>query len=181
MTSSPLVKRVTDACMEASLIYNIYKVEGDYYEKTLEERKEILRAPSVDNLCKTLLFENSKFKEDQTHAKHSKFCLVLIQYTDRLSTKKLNQLMRSFAPGQSSKVFNMRIARKQAGNELVGFPTGGMTPLGTLVKLPIIISQKIADLDLMFLGCGELDVKISFNPKEFTEKTDKVTIADISE
>ena len=89
--------------------------------------------------------------------------------------------MRSFAPGQSSKVFNMRIAKEQAADQLVGFPSGGHTPLGTLVKLPIIMSEKISRLDLMFLGCGELDYKISFNPQEFIEKVGRVTVADLSE
>jgi hypothetical protein len=32
-----------------------------YYNKTLEQRRDVLNAPSIDYLCKTIIFENTNF------------------------------------------------------------------------------------------------------------------------
>jgi len=35
--------------------------DAEYYEKTLEQRRNILRAPSINYLCKTIVFENTAY------------------------------------------------------------------------------------------------------------------------
>lgn len=32
-----------------------------YYKKTLEQRRDILEAPSINFLCKTIVFENTAY------------------------------------------------------------------------------------------------------------------------
>lgn len=35
--------------------------DGQYYNKSLEERRDILSAPSINFLCKTIVFENTAY------------------------------------------------------------------------------------------------------------------------
>jgi hypothetical protein len=38
-------------------------VPFDYYDRPLEGRRELLNAPSVDYLCKSILMENTAYDE----------------------------------------------------------------------------------------------------------------------
>lgn len=40
--------------------FDLVRVRPDYYELTLEQRRDLLRAPTVDHLCKTVVMENTK-------------------------------------------------------------------------------------------------------------------------
>lgn len=43
--------------------YDLRLVESDYYDKTLEERSKILRAP-VNTLCKSMIMENTAYQPE---------------------------------------------------------------------------------------------------------------------
>ena len=65
------VKQVMEGVQELGLCnesISIKQVESDYYEWSLEKRRDRLEAPSIGHLCKTLLFENSRqrFLQDQS-------------------------------------------------------------------------------------------------------------------
>jgi prolyl-tRNA editing enzyme YbaK/EbsC (Cys-tRNA(Pro) deacylase) len=55
---------------------------------------------------------------------------------------------------------------------LSGSSYNGVCPVGNPIKVPIIVSQKIVDLkpDFIWLGGGEVDLKLGFSMKEFIEK-----------
>ena len=96
-----------------------FHVESTYYEWTLEERAKRLGAPSIDHLCKSLLFKNTKWKprnEDDTplNRQHPQYVLVVVQYTDKISSKKLNTAIKTGAGNvQGLKCFNMRVAHEE--------------------------------------------------------------------
>ena len=173
---------------------SIQKVPRNYYESSLEIRRDCLEAPSIDHLCKTLIFENTRQKllEDQSELldnRHPKYVVVIIQYTDKMSTKKLNSIMRDelfqcTGIQQASKYFNMRLASEETAIELTGYGNNGISPLGMIKgdSLRIVMSGKIPDLvpGVFFLGAGDIDWKVSLSPRDFVEKT-KCLVKDISE
>ena len=172
---------------------SVKQVEPDYYEWSLERRRNHLEAPSIDHLCKTLVFENTRQKllDDQTDPldiRHPKFVVVIIQYIDKMSTKKLNSIMREellqcTGIRQGAKHFNMRLASEEIAVQLTGYGNNGVSPLGMNEKtLRIVMSEKIAALvpGTLFLGAGAVDWKISISTRDFAEKT-KCLVKDISE
>jgi prolyl-tRNA editing enzyme YbaK/EbsC (Cys-tRNA(Pro) deacylase) len=191
------VKQVMEGVKELGLCnesISIKQVESDYYEWSLEKRRDRLEAPSIAHLCKTLLFENSRqrFLQDQSDVfdkRHPKYVVVIIQYTDKMSTKKLNAIMREelfriTGIQQGTKYFNMRMASEETAIELTGYGNNEVSPVGMKKadSLRIVLSEKIAALDpcLLFLGAGHVDWKISLSTAEFIEKS-KCMVKDISE
>jgi prolyl-tRNA editing enzyme YbaK/EbsC (Cys-tRNA(Pro) deacylase) len=166
------------------------QVESNYYDWSLEKRMERLSAPSIDHLCKTLLFENTKWKPlegKQVHdvlcPEHPKYVLVVIQYTDKMSTKKLNMYMRQWSGMvQSSKVFNMRIAPEEVAQKLTGFGKNGVSPIGITSDILVLVTEKITRLEpsVLFLGAGHVDWKIGL-PVELLLKATRSDVVDISE
>ena len=60
--TAPLpVLKVNQTCSAIKSRIQLFKVESNYYDKTLEERMEILGAPSINHLCKTIVFENTRW------------------------------------------------------------------------------------------------------------------------
>lgn len=177
-----------DGVMEGDTsMIEVVKVESNYYELTLEERRDQVNAKSINDLCKTLVFENNRLKLlDDGQENPTKHAIVLIQYTDKMSTKKLNSIMRQellerTGVSQAAKYFNMRLAKEQVALELTGYGNNAVSPFGMTAKnLRIIMSAKIAALDFMFLGAGHVDWKIKVPTKVFIEKTGCL-VKDISE
>lgn len=156
------VQQVIDGAEKLKLGMKLQIVESNYYSMSLEERALILNANSIDELCKTLLFENKKWKKD-----NHKYILVCVQYTDKISTKKMNQCFKDLE-GCSA---NFRIAPEDKAEELTGFRKGGVTAIGCKSDILIVISERISLLDQFFLGAGHLDWKLSVSPGEFQEKS----------
>ena len=186
-----LASKVIDGVKELGIAANIYQVESDYYNWSLEERQQRLGAPSTENLCKTLLFENTRIKllEDQSDLldkRHPKYVLVLIQYVDKMSTKKLNvkmkeKLLEITGIQQSSKVWNMRIAPEEIAQTLTGYSAGGVTPIGLAKKsLRIVVCERASKLSRLYLGAGHADWKVAIDTKEFIEKSNAL-VWDLSE
>lgn len=123
------------------------RVRGDYYELSLEDRRECLQAASVSSLCKTLLLENTKARKfnereetrsaeltPRQRAALSEHFLVIVQYhsargfdAERLK-KELLARTEGFAP---AKAFNLRLAKDGVAEALTGFAHGAVTPVGS--------------------------------------------------
>ncbi|KAJ3313330.1 Lysophospholipase D gdpd1 [Boothiomyces sp. JEL0838] len=167
-------------------VSNFYSVESDYYEWPLEQRKERLEAPSVDHLCKSLLFENTRWRpkdgqDNELDHSHPKYILVVVQYTDKINNKKLNLLMKEWGQ-QSAKAINMRIAPEEMAIKLTGYGNNGVTPIGMLENVPVLVTENIAKLDppVLFLGGGHVDWKIALPIDRFTKVTN-AKIVDLGE
>ncbi len=65
------------------------------------------------------------------------------------------------------KNFNFRLAPEEISDELSGFEHNAVTPIGMKASVPIIMDKNIADLDFIWLGGGEVDVKWGVPVKEF--------------
>ena len=80
-------------------------VPAGYYDRTLEERKSMLGAPSVDYLCKTIVVENRKWQLAQalpppadgdvdTMAARSRYFGVVFQYGARFKKENMEREVR---------------------------------------------------------------------------------------
>jgi prolyl-tRNA editing enzyme YbaK/EbsC (Cys-tRNA(Pro) deacylase) len=169
----------------------IFKVEPTYYDWELDLRKQRLNAPTINHLCKSLLFHNTRWqpiegqeKDDYLNPTHPKFLLVVVQYTDKISSKKLNVHVRGRAGNVQNmkKCFNMRIAPEEDAIRYTGYGNNGVTPIGMLHNVPVVISDKIASLNppLLYLGCGHVDWKIAL-PVHDLANAYHASIVDLSE
>ena len=130
------------------------RVPGDYYDHSLEYRRECLQAAALSRLCKTLLMENTKarkFNEREEVAKKSaaglltprqraalsEHFLVIVQYENaRVDAERLKRELVSRAEGFApAKAFNLRLAKEGAAEAMTGFVPGAVTPVGALCGL----------------------------------------------
>lgn len=102
--------------------------------------------------------------------------MVVVQYTDKISSKKLNIAMREHGGSVQSlkKGFNMRIAAEEVAIKLTGYGNNGVTPIGMLEKVPVIITESISKLEpsVLYLGAGHVDWKISVPVKNLLSAID---------
>jgi prolyl-tRNA editing enzyme YbaK/EbsC (Cys-tRNA(Pro) deacylase) len=182
-------RRVFEATKSFEQLCRYFHVENDYYEWPLQDRAKRMSAPSIDHLCKSLLFVNTKWKPRTDSdigdflPEHPKYVLVCVQYTDKISTKKLNLGVRELGNNsQSVKSFNMRLAPEQKALEYTGFGNNSVSPFGMLQNIPIIVTKKIAELNppLLYLGMGHVDWKLSV-PVERLLDNPNAHVMDLSE
>ncbi|KAF9331330.1 hypothetical protein BGZ91_012166 [Linnemannia elongata] len=127
--------------------------------------------PSTFHLCKTLTFENTKFKQDESKPiDEDRYWTVIVQYEGAVNITKLEKAVRE-KTGASRKATHMRIAPAEKSFELTGFKEGGVCPVGMRTDLPILVSKELADLSpkIFYLGAGHLDWKIAVPFDGFVE------------
>jgi prolyl-tRNA editing enzyme YbaK/EbsC (Cys-tRNA(Pro) deacylase) len=90
------------------------------------------------------------------HPLRSKYYAVIVQYTDKLSSKKLNDFVKKLSEmhPSSSKEVHLRLAPEEVSFQLTGYPSGGVCPIGMSFSIPIILSEKVLQLSpgVIFMG-----------------------------
>lgn len=153
--------------------YQFKRVPSNYYDRTFEERRDLLGAASVDHLCKSIVMVNTQAHEsvrDCSDYNNSKFYVVIVQYTARLNAEKVKQFVYSLNNGKiPKKRFNMRLAPEDEAYRLTGFSHNAVTPIGMKSQIPVILSDAIPKLQPKFfwLGGGDIDLKLGINTEEF--------------
>jgi len=162
-------------------ISSVTKVCPDeYYKQTLEWRRDLLGAPHVDHLCKSVIMQNTKCKHtNYDDWLDSKYYLVIVQYTARLNNEKLVKLLRDAQAKANrepigKKNFNFRLCPADVSQQLTGFGHNAVSPIGTTHKLPVIMSDKVmafaendSNSNYIWLGGGEVNLKWRVGVKEF--------------
>ncbi|KRX05402.1 YbaK/aminoacyl-tRNA synthetase-associated domain [Pseudocohnilembus persalinus] len=152
-----------------------------YYSKSLEWRKNILKAPKENYLCKTLLMVNKHHKSQRDSSIYNpKYIFVVVQYAAKLNMVKLHQFGRYIqnqnAPTEKeqigSKGFHYRLVPESLQEELTGYIFNGVTPFDLLTeeKIPIFLPQELVPLEFFYLGGGHPDVKLRVSIDEFISK-----------
>ncbi|KND01173.1 uncharacterized protein SPPG_04264 [Spizellomyces punctatus DAOM BR117] len=179
------VQRVEQGTRDIALrnCSRFYEVESDYYDWTLERRAARLNAPSIAHLCKTILFENTKWKPtgDTLDPVNSQFYCVVVQYVDKMNAQKLMNFVRDLGNKEiPRKHYNMRVASEEKNMALTGYETGGVTPFGMKANVPIIITKNMTMLEppILYLGAGHRDWKIALPIDDFITAT-KCYVADL--
>jgi prolyl-tRNA editing enzyme YbaK/EbsC (Cys-tRNA(Pro) deacylase) len=155
--------------------FTFKRVPSNYYERSFEERRDLLGATSIDHLCKSIVMVNTQADasvKDCSDRKNSKYYVIVVQYTARLNAEKVRQFVHSLNEGRiPKKRFNLRLAPEEESNRLTGFEHNAVTPIGMHTDIPVILSDAIVKLepDYFWLGGGEVDLKLGIKTLDFTQ------------
>ena len=165
------VAKVRRACIDLGLSTAQFKwVEGAYYNKPLQYRRDLLQAPSIQYLCKTIVLENTHCtNEDCSDPSNSRFYMVLFQYTEKFNSDEVMRFIKDKNEGIGKKKFSFRLANPEVSAALTGFGYNAVAPFGTKTQIPIILSQKITELAprYFWMGGGHADCKVRVDTDEF--------------
>ncbi|KAG0020976.1 hypothetical protein BGZ82_011461 [Podila clonocystis] len=176
----------------------LFHVASSYYDWPYEQRARVMACPSTFHLCKSLVFENTKWKQDETKPVDAdRYWCVLVQYEGSVNITKLEKAVRE-RTGASRKGTHLRIAPAEKSHELTGFTNNGVSPVGMKTDLPILISSAIAELSenlltilslhpyagfawnlepaLLYLGAGHVDWKIALPVQALVEHWNAIVI-----
>ncbi|PWZ20625.1 hypothetical protein Zm00014a_030873 [Zea mays] len=149
------------------------RVPADYYDRSLEERRGLLRADSVAQLCKSIVMVNTQAAVDVvdcSNPKNSKYYVVVVQYMARLNAENIKNFLYELNEKQiPKKRFNMRLAPEEESHKLTGFVHNAVTCIGMETNIPVIIDEAITKLDedFFWLGGGEVDLKLGMRTSQF--------------
>lgn len=160
-------------------------VSPDYYDQSLEWRREKLGAASEEELCKSVVLENTKLSSNEVTEKGRIHCvLVIVQYVAKLNKEKLTKALQNMEaslglPPLGKKQYNMRLLEGESCAQLTGFEHNAVTPLG--LDLPVVLSDRIAALpsQAFWLGGGHVDLKLRLGVAEAQSRL-KAVIADVT-
>lgn len=161
------------------------RVPANYYDEPLAFRAECVKAPSVEHMCKTICMENTKCtNEDCSDPINSRWYLVVVQYTARLSQQKLEKYLHALNNVPPRKIgkskFHMRLAKPEDAVRLTGYAHGAVAPLATATRIPTLVSRDIARLTggVAFLGGGETDLKMGVRVADLLKGAFEATTVD---
>lgn len=156
------------ACLEAAAcrLYRFVRVSSSYYDETLERRRDHLGAASVEQLCKTLALENTAWADGPPGVWNPRFVLVVVQYGARFDADLLKTAVHEVG---GSALSRRRLNWRLAGDveSLTSYQHGGVTPLGSRTALPVVLSHRVAALPFMWLGAGEVSLKMGLRVRDF--------------
>ncbi|GFZ01946.1 YbaK/aminoacyl-tRNA synthetase-associated domain-containing protein [Actinidia rufa] len=78
------------------------RVPSDYYDWTLEARRDVLGAASIDHLCKSIVLINTQAPSNVTDCSdrnNSKYYVVVVQYIARLNAETVKNFLYSLNNG----------------------------------------------------------------------------------
>ena len=169
----------------AAKAHSWVRVPANYYDEPLAFRAECVQAPSVEHMCKTICMENTKCtNEDCSDPINSRWYLVVVQYTARLSQQKLEKYLHALNNVPPRKIgkskFHMRLAKPEDAVRLTGYAHGAVAPLATATRIPTLVSRDIARLTggVAFLGGGETDLKMGVRVADLLKGAFEATTVD---
>ncbi|XP_057513922.1 uncharacterized protein LOC130795731 [Actinidia eriantha] len=151
------------------------RVPSDYYDWTLESRRDVLGAASIDHLCKSIVLINTQAPSNVTDCSdrnNSKYYVVVVQYIARFNAETVKNFLYSLNNGTiPKKKFNMRLAPEEMSQKLTGYEHNGVTCIGMKTDIPVILDEAIVKLDpdFFWLGGGEVDLKLGIRTSEFID------------
>eukprot|EP01105_Mastigella_eilhardi_P012737 TRINITY_DN2909_c0_g1_i1.p1 TRINITY_DN2909_c0_g1~~TRINITY_DN2909_c0_g1_i1.p1 ORF type:complete len:135 (-),score=43.00 TRINITY_DN2909_c0_g1_i1:60-464(-) len=125
-------------------------------------------------MCKTLVLENTACTNSGCEdPNNSRFYCVVIQYIAQLQTHKVFKFVRSLMSNAKKDNYHFRMAYEQDAIRLTGYEHNAICPIGTTVPVPVIVALDIAKLpgDWMWLGGGQVDLKLGCSVSEFIHAT----------
>eukprot|EP00301_Raphidiophrys_heterophryoidea_P027311 c9597_g1_i1.p1 GENE.c9597_g1_i1~~c9597_g1_i1.p1 ORF type:complete len:566 (-),score=174.38 c9597_g1_i1:156-1811(-) len=166
-----VARRMTSLCSE----HDIHSGRGvvvpkDWYSLSLEQRRDFLGIESTAQLCKSLVLRNTKCKGDRlTDPRNSEYYVVVVQYTARFNSEKMQKFVRELCGKLGKTHFNFQFVDPEVSDQLTGYTHNSVTPLGMREKVPVVLSHEIANLpqNYFVLGGGAEDVKIEMKVSDF--------------
>mmetsp|Transcript_6076 Transcript_6076/g.16174 ORF Transcript_6076/g.16174 Transcript_6076/m.16174 type:complete len:230 (+) Transcript_6076:503-1192(+) len=156
---------------------------SDYYEWELDRRRWWLQAASCEQLCKSVVLENTRFQPElELDRWYERYYCVIVQYTRKLDTDLIAKAMHgrpeNAERGVPRKAFNFRLA--EGVEELTGFVNNAVTPLGPKMwRVPILLSHCVPALRAprqIWLGGGEVDLKWRVDVENFVQALEPIVM-----
>ena len=177
---SPTQARLAAECEKLGLTSaHFWRVRSDYYEQELTWRRDVLGAPSVQCLCKSMIMENTRLSdltlEQATKAGRVKYVCIALQYAGaKLQKEKLTDVVRRMegAHAVGKKQYSLRMVAQDVSDALSGFEHNAVTPVGMATPVPLVLSHAIKKLPggVVWLGGGEVDLKLRFEVAQLVAK-----------
>ncbi|ESL07728.1 hypothetical protein TRSC58_04579 [Trypanosoma rangeli SC58] len=145
-------------------------VPADYYQHPLQWRRDVLAAPSIYHLCKSIVLENTHCPHtDCGLRENSRYYIAVFPYTESFDERLLMRFVMAMNKGMGKKKFNFRLAEPAKALQLTGFGFGAVAPVGTTEAVPVIISDRIVELSppVFWMGGGHVDCKMCVDVAEF--------------
>ncbi|KAK1378253.1 putative ybaK/aminoacyl-tRNA synthetase-associated domain-containing protein [Heracleum sosnowskyi] len=153
--------------------FKFKRVSFDYYDWSLETRRDVVGAASIHHLCKSIVLVNTQAPSSITDCSNrnmSKYYVVVVQYTARFNAETVKNFLYSLNDGKiPKKKFNLRLAPEESSRMLTGYEHNGVTCIGMKTDIPVILDEAIVKLnpDFFWLGGGEIDLKLGIRTSEF--------------
>ena len=174
---TPVQARVMDEAKRLGLSSAMFwRVRSDYYEQELPWRRDVLGASSVQQLCKSMIMENTKLTpEEAAAAGRIKYVCFVLQYAgSKLNKEKMHDAVRAMegAKAVGKKQYSIRMVSPEISDSLSGYPHNAVTPLGMAHPVPVLLSHKLKSLPdaQLWLGGGEVDLKMRVDVTELMTK-----------
>ncbi|GAU49347.1 hypothetical protein TSUD_184300 [Trifolium subterraneum] len=93
--------------------FSFKRVASDYYDWSLESRRDALNAASIHHLCKSIVLVNTQAPSnvvDCSDRNNSKYYVVVVQYTARFNAEAVKNFLYSLNNGTiAKKKFNCKL------------------------------------------------------------------------
>ncbi|CAI9095866.1 OLC1v1031895C2 [Oldenlandia corymbosa var. corymbosa] len=93
--------------------FSFKRVPSDYYDWTLEARRDVLGAASIHHICKSIVLVNNRAPAhvtDCSDRNNSKYYVAIVQYTARFNAEFVKNFLYELNNGQiSKKKFNSEL------------------------------------------------------------------------
>mmetsp|Transcript_35804 Transcript_35804/g.44397 ORF Transcript_35804/g.44397 Transcript_35804/m.44397 type:complete len:285 (-) Transcript_35804:128-982(-) len=168
-------ERVTKACEKMGLkAYHFIETPSSYYSLPLEERAKLLGAPTVNHLCKSLIYKNTNWDPSVKGPQNSEYYCIILQYTHKLNNDRMSALVRNLNKTDklSNNSYTFRFATPEESYDLSGFKFNAIAPVGMKKHIPIIVASPVLELvpPTVYLGGGLVDLKLKIeNIAEFVK------------
>ncbi|CDJ39450.1 YbaK / prolyl-tRNA synthetases associated domain containing protein, putative [Eimeria tenella] len=144
--------------------FRLFRINKEiYYVSNLEERLPLLGAKTINQLCKTIVVENTKHTGPEDRL-NSRFYLVVLQSKDKLNGERVKDLIKAENAKVGRQLGNKRLNFNFCSSfeGLTGFKRNGVGPLGSKKEIPVILSKPLLSLFplSLFLGGGAPDLKL---------------------
>ncbi|XP_021768458.1 uncharacterized protein LOC110732767 isoform X2 [Chenopodium quinoa] len=141
--SDPTAERLSGILRSNAVTDFKFKVvPSDYYERSLEARRDLLSAPSIHHLCKSIVLVNTQAQSDVVDCSNrynSKYYVVVVQYTARFNAETVKNYLYALNQGKvPKKKFNLRLAPEEISNNLTGFEHNAVTCIGMKTDIPLV-------------------------------------------
>ena len=126
-----------------------------------------------------MIMENTKVNdmtlEQASAAGRIKYVCVLLQYANgKLNKEKLHDAVRKMEgkAAVGKKQYSLRMVAQETSDALSGFEHNAVTPIGMMTEVPLLASSRIKALPegKVWMGGGEVDLKLRFDVAEFANK-----------
>ena len=115
--------------------------------------------------------ENTRWAPEDASPSNPQFICAILQYSSRLNADAVKKAVSDSNPSIPKSKFNFQLAHTDDSARLTGYEHNAVVPIGMKTTLPIILSDKITQLqpNHFWLGAGQVDVKLRVEVNEFKE------------